>query len=524
MRLIVFFGKNGNAAGKYESFVKYPAFPLTLEAVFVIMKESSRHTPQTNTGASVPHPKEIQTLYKYRRKYSSAHSREQYKRIFTFSSAVMLLGCLAIEFANKWYTYYAPVIQLPFFRRGNWVVIVLYAVIVFLFFKVYGGFKVGYLRQTDMLLSQCLSVFGSNVLMYLQISLIARHFEAVTPMLLLTGEELIVLILWTVLMRKLYFVIYPPRKLMIVYGSPAAAALVTKMSSRVDKYMICESISADQDYGEICRKILRYDGVIIHDIPARMRNDLIKYCFEHELRAYIVPKISDIILRGGEDIRLFDTPLLLCRNYGLSFEQRLFKRLFDLLFSISLLILLSPVMIGCAVAVRSCDGGPVFYKQRRLTQGGRRFNVYKFRSMVIDAEKNGAQLASDNDERITPVGRILRKYRLDELPQLLNVLRGDMSVVGPRPERPEIAAEYEKTFPEFRYRLRVKAGLTGYAQVTGVYDTTPYDKLRMDLMYIENYSLFRDIQIVLMTVKTMLFPVQKSNAELLHPQQKTDKR
>ncbi len=461
-------------------------------------------------------------MYKYRRKHSSVRGREQYKRIFTFGSAVMLLGCLTVQFANNWYTHYAPVIQLPFFRRGNWVVIAIYAAILFLFFKVYGGFKVGYLRQTDVLLSQMLSTFGSNVLIYLQISLIARHFENVRPILLLTGEELLVLILWTLLAQRVYFALYPPRRLMIVYGSPAAAALVTKMSYRVDKYMICESVSADRKYEEICKKIVRYDGIIIHDIPAQMRNDLIKFCFEHELRAYIVPKISDIILRGGEDIRLFDTPLLLCRNYGLTFEQRLLKRGFDLLFSLSLLILLSPVMIGCAIAVKSCDGGPVLYKQRRLTKGGRKFYVYKFRSMIPDAEKDGAQLAADHDERITPVGRILRRFRLDELPQLLNILKGDMSVVGPRPERPEISAEYEKTFPEFRYRLRVKAGLTGYAQVTGVYDTTPYDKLRMDLMYIENYSLFRDLQIVLMTVKTMIFPAQKSNAELLHPQTKKE--
>ena len=438
----------------------------------------------------------------------------------TFGSALLLLVCLTLEFANKWYTYYAPEIQLPFFRRGNWVVAAIYAVILFLFFKVYGGFKVGYLRRTDVLLSQILSVFGSNVLIYLQISLIARHFEAVRPILLLTGEEMIVLVLWTLLTQHIYFALYPPRRLMIVYGSPAAAALVTKMSYRVDKYMICESVSADQPYEAICEKILQYDGVIIHDISARMRNDLVKFCFEHELRAYIVPKISDIILRGGEDLRLFDTPLLLCRNYGLTFEQRMMKRGFDLLVSAVLLVLLSPVMLVCAAAVKACDGGPVLYRQKRLTQDGKPFDIYKFRSMIPDAEENGAQLAADNDSRITPVGRVLRKFRFDELPQLLNILKGDMSVVGPRPERPEICAEYEKTLPEFRYRLRVKAGLTGYAQVTGVYDTTPYDKLRMDLIYIENYSLFRDIQIVLMTIKTMLFPVAKSNAELLHPANK----
>ena len=458
-----------------------------------------------------------QPLQKKRNYHKSVHDREQYKRIVSFLSAVSLVALLTMVFAHTWYTYYADIIQLPFYRRGNWVVIAIYAVILFLFFKVYGGFKVGYLRRTDVLLSQILSVFGTNVLAYLQISLIARHFEAVRPVIVLTMKELVVLVLWTLLAQRLYFALYPPRRLIIVYGSPAAAALVTKMSYRVDKYMICESISAVKDYSMICDKILQYDGVIIHDIPAQMRNDLVKFCFDHKLRAYIVPKISDIILRGAEDIRLFDTPLLLCRNYGLTFEQRVLKRAFDLGFSIVTLILASPVMIACAIAVKVCDGGPVLYKQKRLTYGGKPFYVYKFRSMIPDAETHGAQLAADHDTRITPVGRFLRKCRLDELPQLLNILKGEMSVVGPRPERPELCAEYEKHFPEFRFRLHVKAGLTGYAQVTGVYDTTPYDKLRMDLMYIESYSMFKDIQIVLMTIKTMLFPVQKSNAELLHP-------
>jgi exopolysaccharide biosynthesis polyprenyl glycosylphosphotransferase len=264
--------------------------------------------------------------------------------------------------------------------------------------------------------------------------------------------------------------------------------------------------------------------VIICDIPAELRNDLIKFCFDKQIRAYIAPKISDIILRGAEDIRLFDTPLLLCRNYGLTFEQRLVKRIFDLVFAITLTILASPVMLICAIAVKLCDGGPVFYKQLRLTQGGKEFYVYKFRSMIQNAERDGAQVCTDHDSRVTPVGRVLRKCRLDELPQLLNILKGDMSVVGPRPERPELCEKYEQQFPEFRFRLHVKAGLTGYAQVTGVYDTTPYDKLKMDLMYIESYSLLKDIQIVLMTLKTTLFPIQKSNAELLYPEGTGDKK
>ena len=200
----------------------------------------------------------------------------------------------------------------------------------------------------------------------------------------------------------------------------------------------------------------------------------------------------------------------------LRIEQRLVKRLFDLCF---VLLLAAPVLfisIGVCIAIKLDDGGPVLYRQKRLTYNGRAFYVYKFRSMVCNAEADGPQLAKTEDDRITRVGKILRKCRLDELPQLWNILMGDMSVVGPRPERPELAEEYEKQMPEFSFRLRVKAGLTGYAQVIGLYDTTPYDKLKMDLMYIEKYSLLLDLQILLMTIKTALFPGQSN--ETLHEQ------
>ena len=164
-------------------------------------------------------------------------------------------------------------------------------------------------------------------------------------------------------------------------------------------------------------------------------------------------------------------------------------------------------MLVCALAVKCYDGGSIFYAQTRLTKDGKPFRVLKFRSMIADAEKDGKpRLAGEDDDRITPVGKFLRKCRLDELPQLINILKGEMSVVGPRPERPELTEEYCRDMPEFRYRLKVKAGLTGYAQVTGVYDTVPFDKLKMDLMYIEHYSMLMDLRIILMTIKTMILP------------------
>ncbi len=188
----------------------------------------------------------------------------------------------------------------------------------------------------------------------------------------------------------------------------------------------------------------------------------------------------------------------------MSIEQALFKRSMDIAFAGAACLVSFPLILATAVAVKLQDGGPVLYKQKRLTIHGQEFYVYKFRSMRVDAEKDGvARLASNGDSRVTPVGSFIRKVRLDELPQLFNILKGDMSIVGPRPERPEIARQYESEMPEFRYRLRVKAGLTGYAQIFGKYNTTPYDKLKLDLHYIQNYSLMLDLKLMVQTVKIL---------------------
>ena len=248
-----------------------------------------------------------------------------------------------------------------------------------------------------------------------------------------------------------------------------------------------------------------YDAVIIGDIPSHERNQLLKQCFGRGIRTYTVPKISDVINRSSDDLNLFDTPLLLSRNEDLKIEQVVGKRVVDIIFSVLGLIVSSPFFLVIAFLIKATDGGPVFYKQLRLTKGRQEFMIYKFRTMIQDAEKDGhARLASEKDDRILPVGRFLRATRLDELPQLINILKGEMSVVGPRPERPELAEEIEKELPEFAYRLKVKAGLTGYAQIYGKYNTTSYDKLKLDLTYIRNYSFFLDLKLMIMTPKIML--------------------
>ena len=223
---------------------------------------------------------------------------------------------------------------------------------------------------------------------------------------------------------------------------------------------------------------------------------------------YLIPRIGDVLMSGATRMHMFHLPMLKVGRYSPTPEYLFLKRALDIVVSGLAFIVLSPIMAAVAIAIKLTDHGPVFYRQCRLTKDGKKFDVLKFRSMRVDAEKDGvARLSSgEHDDRITPVGHFIRKCRLDELPQLINILKGDMSLVGPRPERPEIAVQYERELPEFALRLQAKAGLTGYAQVYGKYNTTPYDKLQMDLMYIANPSLIEDWKILFATVKILFMP------------------
>ena len=180
------------------------------------------------------------------------------------------------------------------------------------------------------------------------------------------------------------------------------------------------------------------------------------------------------------------------------------KRTLDIVLCGMAMLIAWPFMLIIAIAIKIEDHGPIFYKQRRVTIDGKEFGILKFRSMIVNAEKDDKSIpATDHDPRITKVGRVIRAIRVDELPQILNILKGDMSIVGPRPERVEHVEKYTKEIPEFEYRTKVKGGLTGYAQIFGKYNTSAYDKLKLDLMYIENYSLLLDLKLILMTVSIL---------------------
>ena len=426
------------------------------------------------------------------------------KRTVMFVTTCIILLSNTLLFGYAWQSSYSDTIILPFYRRGNILVIVIYGLLLYIFTKIYSGYKIGFIKLSEIIYSQVLSLLFVNVVTYLQISLIGRRFLSLSPMLWMTGIQIIVIIVWAILTNKLYFFIYPPRKTMLVHDGADSELIIKKMINHKEKFTITHKASIKDGVKEICDSLADFDAVVINGVNVKDRNSIIQYCYERSIRVYIVPTVEDIILRNSNTIHLFDTPMFLLRNRGLSPENRFAKRLIDILFSGFALIVLSPIMIIVALLIKLYDGGPALFKQKRLTIDGKVFEVYKFRSMIVDAEKDGvARLASKNDNRITPIGKFIRAVRLDELPQLLNILKGDMSIVGPRPERPEIAEEYMKDMPEFAYRLKVKAGLTGYAQILGKFNTTPRDKLLLDMMYIEKYSLFLDIKLMLMTIKIL---------------------
>lgn len=447
-------------------------------------------------------------------------NKERYKHLLNRAAGVLMWAFQLFLFAYAWYQIYIPTINAEdrFFNRGNWAVIGMYGLYMFFFTQVFGGYKIGYLRITEICLSNFLAIFCANIVEYFQLCLIINQYVIVKPLIIISIIEALLVVPYVFIVRKLYVQMYPPRKMIVVYGEYAPDDLISKINTRKDKYDICASVNYEIGYEKLFKLIKEYKAVVLCDLPGKVRNEIMKFCYNESIRTYVTPKISDVILRGAEDIHLFDTPLLLSRNQGLTIEQRFAKRTMDIVCSLAGIIILSPFMIVAAILIKLYDGGPVFYTQERLTRDGKKFQIIKFRSMRTDSEVNGARLAMKDDDRITPFGKIMRATHFDEIPQLFNILKGDMSIVGPRPEREEIAEQYKEIIPEFSLRLKVKAGLTGYAQVYGKYNTTPYDKLKLDIAYIEKYSFFMDLRLIMMTVKVIF---QKENSEGVDKDQKT---
>ena len=416
----------------------------------------------------------------------------------------MMIVVIAVTliFVMFWRDNYNEGIVFPFYYKGHWLVGAFYAFFFLTFSHIYGGMSYGYLKNTNIIFSQILALLCTNIVIYLEIVLLSARFVKVVPMFELTVIEAAFLSISTCIIDRLFKTLFPPHKITVLYQEYDPSELLRKVKTRKDRYRIQETVDVNREWDELICIIDKCESILVYDVHSELRNKIVKYCYEKDIRLYVTPKISDILIRSSDNIHLFDTPLMLLRNNGLNFEQRILKRLLDVIVSLVVIIVTSPIMAIIALAIKLYDGGPVFFKQKRCTLDGKVFEIHKFRSMIVDAEKEGISIpATDKDPRITPVGNVIRMTRLDELPQVFDILIGNMSIVGPRPERVEHVEKYTKEVPEFAYRLKVKGGLTGYAQIYGKYNTTPYDKLKLDLMYIQNYSILLDLKLILMTVK-----------------------
>lgn len=409
-----------------------------------------------------------------------------------------------------WYTFYADKLYHPFYFWGNFVVIFVFMIMYANFSLLYGVFELKVSRTSDLVYSNIIALLVTSSLMYGVTILLERRLPNVLPMILFIFISFIICIPWAILANRTSNKVLGIQELLLIYDNENARRNGEYILKSIPwRYRMLDQIHVNDDVQKTIKAIEDYEpyGVMLCGIHSSPRNTILKYCIEKDIPVYLRPNIGDIIVNSADEIQLANLPVMLCERVEERTTYLIGKRILDIVLSLLGILVFSPLIIITSIAIKLYDRGPIFYKQVRLTKDGKEFYVYKFRSMRVDAEKDGiARLASKGDDRITPIGKIIRSVRIDEIPQIFCILKGDMTIVGPRPERPEIARAYENVMPEFALRLQVKAGLTGYAQVYGKYNTEPYDKLQMDLMYIAHQGFATDLRIILATIKILFIP------------------
>ena len=423
------------------------------------------------------------------------------------SVKLLAVLCMTLPFAACWYGYYTFHVAMPLGWSGKLVVVLLYAALYIALGNVYEAFQISSQKIASIVFSQMLAAMIADGLIYLLICLLAKRFCSLIPGIAAIAGQLVVSALWTFCAQKWYYKTFPPLATAIVYDMRPGIEEMIREDNLEKKYNVKITLDVQKCLKNM--EVLRQmDVVFLGGIHSHERNKILKYCVEHDIDVFVLPRVGDLMMDAARPTHMFHLSVLKVGRSMASPEYLFIKRAMDIVLSLIALLITSPFFLVISAAIKATDGGPVFYKQCRLTKDGKRFDIIKFRSMKVDAEKDGvARLSTgETDDRITPVGRVIRKFRLDELPQLINILKGDLSICGPRPERPEIAAQYCETLPEFALRLQVKAGLTVYAQVYGKYNTSPYDKLQMDLMYIAHQGILEDLKLMLATVKVLFVP------------------
>ncbi len=437
-----------------------------------------------------------------RRRSATAH-------LFKVFYIVGVLVCINLAIIAGFYIIYDP--QVPMFRVSfqdylNTVPLLMLGAIIFI--DLLGMTHFFRKTKTDIFrvsvqFSALVILTASTIAYFFQYNAFPRYvlaFSAVPMAVLIMG--------WSILSLLVSKQIYSHGRLLIVAQSAADAdRLFVKAAGelrRLNLVYLGYVLADNKD--DLYRMIDRSSEVLVSpQLYELAKEEIYLYCVDHDKTLYVVPQYSELVLAKFRVIQFSDMPTFLVDNLGLTFQQRILKRAFDVLFSLLILILTAPFQLAIALAIRLDSKGPAFYTQERITLSGRVHKIYKFRTMINNAEeKFGAFQSSAADPRVTRIGRILRSSRLDELPQFFNILIGDMATVGPRSDRPITIGEFEDTIKGYNQRLKVKSGLTGLAQISGHYDTSPEDKLRYDLMYIKNYSFLLDLSIIMKTIQVVL--------------------
>ncbi len=399
-------------------------------------------------------------------------------------------------------THYYP--ETDFWFKGYLVFVFLYLVVFLAFASTYRCFNIGTMRYRELLFTYILSSFLTNFIFYFILSLTAKQLLVVAPIGIMTLAQWLAASLLYYGADRLYYALYPARQSIVICSKDKhETAVFRKIDSMKERHtinmLVTEALSAEA----LKRCMEPYSTVFMGDISRELRLDLTEYCFEQNKRLFVLPTVEDIIFHNAHETIVGDSLVYQCKNHTFTSEQAAVKRLMDIGISLFGIIVTSPIMLIAALIIKLQDGGPVFFTQVRYTRNYQKFTLLKFRSMIEDAEKDGAQFTKPGDSRITPFGRFMRATRIDELPQFFNILHGEMTLVGPRAERTENVDFYCERMPEFRYRMKVKAGLTGYAQIYGKYNTNFEDKLKLDMLYIENCSIMLDLQLIFMTFKVL---------------------
>ena len=396
---------------------------------------------------------------------------------------------------------------------NNYFMTVGYVFALCFFNRTYNSYLLGFTRIRELVFSQFLSQVFSGLIVCITVGLaqFKLYFLLVFPvlgfLLPVLGLQILFDCAWSFVANSLYLRLNLPKRTIFIYRSEADKARFGSIAGKpVGKIYKIEKELQYRGLGfqEIKHELTGFEAVFVAGVSSRCRNGILKYCAEQNIPGFFLPHVGDVLMRGAMHIQSFTSPVMYFSKKEIKPEYLFLKRCLDFFASLTVLVVFSPLMAILAAWIKSYDGGPVIYKQTRLTKDGKEFEIYKFRSMCVNAESDGvARLSGEGDKRITPVGRIMRKCCFDEIPQLFNVLKGDMSFVGPRPERPELAKEYYEKIPDFKLRLQVKAGLTGYAQVYGKYDTSPYEKLEFDLLYINDMNMWTDLRLIFATFSVL---------------------